>query len=476
MSQTAVYEDMVLRAVSYFGNVLYLYNVVRDAAEVTIQQKHFFEENSIKLIDPQTNKIITTENKGPKKIVEYIPDDITIYGGSAVTLYDSHLRLMNERAFSPSSFKLQSPYDITRRRTEDIDMVWWPRVSAPKGELFLSDSKGLKALVDAFEAALMEPVANLFKYIFAPNGSDEVRPAIDTKYIPGLGVYQLIITLKIGSESYKISEISIHDGRQSQDPTRLSGMSENIYFTRANANAPQYAQSFMLEFPFKDVIKGELFTVRVPQMSHFIEQQIYAMQQFLNNPRTTDKFVKLWKRMFYLYLLFDHVKVNIAGEIHAALQGFAIQNAALLKQKKAAILESEARYVSEEMTEIQRDFQKAIKSNEEVQAAIQGLIKKNKEISQSRGGRQDQQQALQQIQMELNRFYGVREQIGRLIHAKENEMTQLDQITKEGGFINKALYALYLIVEKSRDGSKANTKATRTPHTPHTPRSSRSHL
>ena len=132
--------------------VLKFYHIMKYAAEFSVNKINPVEWDDVRynvlaLGEEGTLRRRNHNRNNARTIdyfVEYHPADIYVYGGCALTLYDIALRGLKEK------HKLNALEKRVRRKTTDIDLVWFPRVPEVlfgTGQMVTSQSPAIKAMV-----------------------------------------------------------------------------------------------------------------------------------------------------------------------------------------------------------------------------------------------------------------------------------------------------------------------------------------
>jgi hypothetical protein len=265
------------------NNIAYIYDIIKKAGIRTTQNARVKEEyNNVCIIRPYQsgkNRVTTRCIESREYSVIYDPNDIIIVGGSALNLYDYKLTELKERrALSPLE-------EYIKKKTSDIDIVWWPRPSTDK-EIIVSQSEAIVSLVEVFVMELTTEfeknrlsILNMIKqYIPQINNSDILNITVTYKHIRPAGVYNINIIFQIKTKLLKICDIIIHDSGSSQRYDRdgneiktLEFMIEDLIYstpTPAHFNTISYLN-------INDI------DVAVPNILQFIDQQMFAFENFI---------------------------------------------------------------------------------------------------------------------------------------------------------------------------------------------------
>jgi len=309
---------MAAHVLSRVENIIYLTGLINLAANNTMNsvaqlgvnarrnQTHILKSSW----DLESQQGITRRQAGMPtdtyRIV-YNPADITLIGGSVLTIYD---HLLPASKVQHDIKPLQS---YMQRRTTDIDMVWWPTIKLNEESAFMQtkSDKERKAMNAAFvyekqqeivistSPAIMT-VADVFeeqlRTVF-----QEAIPTIQTNVLIALlenavpiqvqsfridvarrsqgitGTHTMVVSITVnGIIMEEICQISLHDGGSSQlyrrdgeQNTQLEHMTRDpVYCTVKNAYLVKLKE-MNIHVPF-------VHTIQIPSVLHFVEQQMFA--------------------------------------------------------------------------------------------------------------------------------------------------------------------------------------------------------
>ncbi len=217
----------------------------------------------------------------PTPIVNFAPEDICFVGGSALQLYN--------QIFDPD---FRGEYTV---QTQDIDAVWWPRITMPpdfssqlkEHGTFLNESEfsfpiGIPPdktqphyTSDKFRVVIFSPpiraIANALKATIqslmdsrkssfltkitelrgVPTDPSYLDIVVDTAPNELSGTINVFVTMRIGDKTTKLLEIAIHDGASSQE-TELMNLEEvqkdPLYMQETTINIVPYPVPFLDKF------------------------------------------------------------------------------------------------------------------------------------------------------------------------------------------------------------------------------------
>ena len=190
----------------------------------------------------------------------YNPVDITVIGGSALTIYDFVLRQVKAR------HQMQRVGEYIGRETGDIDMVWWPRTS----DLMLSTSPMITLLCEQ----MIEQCTLQFQQKIArtPFGITNIECRLGN-VTPG--VHHIVFNVTHNGVTQELCDLSIHDGTSSQ---RYDEVDLPVQGVHPMTEDPVYSTSTIL-VPIRHPV-----SVRVPELKTYIRQQLFS---FVNQLRHT---------------------------------------------------------------------------------------------------------------------------------------------------------------------------------------------
>jgi hypothetical protein len=272
-----------------------IYNIVKNAGTNTVKNELVVSSNhNVNIIKPGiygVNRASTNcrspianniaNNKACRHSseysIEYNPSDIIIVGGAALNIYDYLLRDLKERR------GIKTLENYLKKKTSDIDIIWWPRPSTNK-EIIVSSSKAIENLVYIFKEELVKNFAakkdelhiKLKPYI------KDITLDINVKsfHTWKAGVWSINIEFIVGKKILKICDISVHDSGSSQ-LYNLEGYTINDL--RFMTEDPIYCDPRQgLNNSISYLIINDIY-VAVPVIQSFIQQQMFAFDNLLRN-------------------------------------------------------------------------------------------------------------------------------------------------------------------------------------------------
>jgi hypothetical protein len=268
-----------------------------------------------------------------KKNMPYRWADITVIGGAALVLYNSYME----------GYKLRHEIGDVRnyldRGTMDIDMTWnmnihpfviqsYPKIVKELGMAFVNsiniklgntkrngqyiqrgNSEGLKTIKEYLinvAPSLRESIENMSVVI-------EFKDMVD-RY----GSFSIGISFKIDQDTFKIGDLTIHDGFNSQtyneEHEHLPFRSTPLIFD------PTYCTAGLQFYPSHAVPMGhemipnntflisvENVPIRVPMTTRYAQQQLFsAGNQLLSIPVKEKGYISLQRVVYLIYLISTH--------------------------------------------------------------------------------------------------------------------------------------------------------------------------
>jgi hypothetical protein len=236
-------------------------------------------------------------------IIEYNPNDLTIVGGMAFSLYDHAIRdIKIARSLKPLK-------EYLTKNTSDIDMVWWPRIfdSEPQKsqEIITVSSPAIDKHVENFKEVIIGIFQNpqyidLILELIKQSIPDIKSLTIDVKRNVTIqaGVNHIIIYFNITYQNdtiiqLEICDISIHDGGSSQLTIGQQGRPILIPMEKD----PMYVSQLQI----KSLSITRNIFINVPIMLKLIDQQLLAFSNLLE--RKLDKCLVNYNRIRYILFL-----------------------------------------------------------------------------------------------------------------------------------------------------------------------------
>lgn len=317
-------ESLSSTILSNVANIADIYKIVKEAGLKATQSAAVkASEENVKFIRPGIKGVnrSTAECRAPipdgpspnvKRCrqshaysIKYDANDIVIVGGAALNIYDYLLRELKARR------DIAALEEYLKKKTSDIDIVWWPRDPTEK-EIIISSSDAIEAMAIAFKQELVklfdekreELEAKLKPYI----GDAKLSINVKLLHMWAVGVWSINIEFVVGDKVLKICDISLHDSGSSQlidkdgrPITDLSFMtSDPIY------SSPRQGQSNSISYLNVDGVD-----IGVPSIESFVKQQMLAFNNLIR--RKEDKAFINYKRVEFIKKLLQSLILNNAN-------------------------------------------------------------------------------------------------------------------------------------------------------------------
>lgn len=276
--------------------------------------------------------------------IKYDANDMTIVGGASLNIYDYLLRELKGRR------SISALEDYIKKRTSDIDVVWWPRsVTNPAGnsidrEIVTSTSPAIAKLVDEFIKQLIihfeenkEMLQTKLKQII-PNSTDsdtlniEVGGDFYTErkayHNYKSGTYTVVIKFKIKSHEFKICEILVHDSGASQQFDENGLEIKDLRYMTTDPMFCSPVQSSPKAISYQNV-NG--FDIAVPNILAFVKQQMLAFSNLITNNKDREgkwnfKGFINFKRVVFIKILLQSIKTDDENNKGDLLEVFKTTN------------------------------------------------------------------------------------------------------------------------------------------------------
>ena len=309
---------MAAHVLSRVENIIYLTGLINLAANNTMNsiaqlgvnarrnQTHILKSSW----DLESQQGITRRQAGTPtdtyRIV-YNPADITLIGGSVLTIYDHLLPA------SKAQHDIKPLQSYMQRRTTDIDMVWWPTIKLNEESalmktksdkerkemckkfvyekepyIVISTSPAIMTVADVFEEQLrtvfQEAIPTIQTNVLIALLENAVPIQVQTFSIDVsrksqtiTGTHTMIVSITVnGIIMEEICQISLHDGGSSQlyrrDGERITQlehmMRDPVYCTIKNA--------YLIKLKEMNINVPHVHTIQIPSVLDFAEQQMFA--------------------------------------------------------------------------------------------------------------------------------------------------------------------------------------------------------
>lgn len=277
-------EIISSKILSDVGIIADIYSIIKEAGlKATSNEKVQSSRKEVCRIEP--NKIGITrlsecKSSTNKYSIEYDANDIMIVGGAALNVYDHKLRAFKER------HGLGVLEDYIKKKTSDIDIVWWPHKIQSGRDIIISKSTAITELVRVFEVELKKNLNEASKklelkikpYITNASNADELKINVNSFQTRLAGVFNITITFQIKNKLLKICDISVHDGGAGQ---KLDENGKYINYVTYMEFDPMYSsprQGWTTSI-IRLNING--IDIAVPNIEPFVKQQMLAFDNLI---------------------------------------------------------------------------------------------------------------------------------------------------------------------------------------------------
>ncbi len=321
-----------------------LYSLIIEAAKLSAIKKDLGKIFVPFNTEGQIRFSVKKGEKGEKddtNKIEYNTDDITIIGGAATMIYEN--------------INTDSTIEPIKRKTLDMDIVWWPRVSGPKTKThaIVSQSEIISDFVEKVKYNLKNKFKTLNGRKYIINDTEYTIKEVNIKYkmAVGYGTNQMTIILELETgESIDIIDFSIYDSASSQIPgttyqrklekNYLKNKSPNkhlkyeterskwivymirpmqedpVYMTSisipefksSNNNAEQYSKFYSKNINKEISINGQ--QINVPTLERLKEQQEFILSNIKNTNKNSKSAVYEERLKFINSIMSKNKKVN----------------------------------------------------------------------------------------------------------------------------------------------------------------------
>lgn len=229
--------------------------------------------------------------------LKYDPEDIYVYGGSALALYDSALRGLKDE------HQLNALEKRVLKNTTDIDLVWFPHAPA-SGQIATSQSLAIEALVHECKIYLERMVVArqkaLEKFIREKLEDRHTIKSVNNfkvhhTHTQIAGVHSIKISCNVNGITLQLCEMAIHDSGSSQ---LFDENHEVITTLRPMTEDPIYCPpNKLVHLNIHDT------TILVPTLTLYCKQQLFIFGNMLNQVNYQKALVSFYRVAFVLYLL-----------------------------------------------------------------------------------------------------------------------------------------------------------------------------
>ena len=338
-------KEIVAELVSNVGIIAHIYEMVHLAgikATYQMEVQRISYPSSPYVVLPIDEVGVTRVTRLPEPTnqrIEYHPDDICVYGGAALTLYDHALRGLKRK------HNIKSLEHYLRKKTTDIDMIWWPR-SQRSNVVFTSQSPAIIELVERFahelhgiceqqQSSLLSLFQDTLHATYAVHTLTDL--VIAHNHVIPAGVHKVKFMCKLDNIPIELCEISIHDtgssqlfNEEHQQINVLQPMIDDPTYCHSRADGTNQARV---------ILSVNDIDIPVPNLKLYVKQQIFAFINLLHVDGGNQKALISFRRAILLKDLLDSFtqqsvnKRNIGEQIN-------IRNAAQVKDDLVEMIES----------------------------------------------------------------------------------------------------------------------------------------
>jgi hypothetical protein len=229
--------------------------------------------------------------------IEYDPNDLVVIGGAALNVYDFKLRELKDRR------GLAALEEYIKKKTTDIDIVWWPRVKSDD-VIITSRSEAIIELVSAFKNALIQAFnanKDSLQIYLGPAASIN----IELTHTALVGVYYLSIFVIYPAKTIKICEILIHDSGASQ---RYDDKGREITTLNPMTTDPVYCSPIPGTTNSISYLNVAGVDIAVPNIESFIYQQMFAFDNLVKTSQLKS-FIN-YKRTEFFRIIFSRFELD----------------------------------------------------------------------------------------------------------------------------------------------------------------------
>lgn len=283
--------------------------------------------------------------------LEYDPEDIYVYGGCALALYDGALHGFKEK------YQLNSLEKRVLKNTTDIDLAWFPRVPDEiTGWVATSDSPMIVAMVKEYKRDLemivsryQENLKMLIRTVLeSKHGITEVDDVTvhhhHGEHEKKAGVHSITLSCKINGAELQLCEMSIHDSASSQQYDELH---YEIPYMRRMTEDPVYC-------PPEELVHLDVYRIKipVPNIERYSKQQLFTFVNKLKDGQYQKAFGSFRRVLFVLYLLEQVSHSQNANEKTRVKQQIGVSNIDRTMEEIHEMIHSVKDIVKEELKAI----------------------------------------------------------------------------------------------------------------------------
>lgn len=286
-----------------------IYKIIKEAAlDTTGDERVTSSSNDVCLLPLYTKDVSRfsrcMDNRGGHSIT-YDANDITIVGGAVLNIYDYKLGALKERR------DLKALDTYIKKKTSDIDIVWWPRPSTNK-EVITSKSEAIIKLTTVFREKLQKNFktstkmleAKIKKYISNATNKDELYIDVGLDQTRPAGVFNITINFHIKDKLLKMCDIIVHDSGASQ---RYDADGNEIKIIQFMTDDPVFCSPLPGSLNSITYITVNGTQIGVSNVNAFVNQQMLAFDNLIRvkNPKSLInykrvEFIKILLKSFIL--------------------------------------------------------------------------------------------------------------------------------------------------------------------------------
>ena len=307
MNSNELISSRILSDVEIIADI---YNIVKTAGlNATKKESVINSQNDTCVILANqlgVNRLSTECYRSGTYPVKYDSNDITIVGGAALNIYDYKLKDFKERR------GVTALEDYIKKKTSDIDIVWWPRPSTNQ-VIITSKSEAIIQLVEAFKIELLTDFdenkksleAKIKPYIPGVSDSDILTILVNASHVRPAGVFNINISFHIKNTILKICDIIVHDSGASQRYDSYGNEITYVSFMKADPiyGSPNPGNDDSIRY-----LNVNGIDIAVPNIKAFIKQQMLAFDNFIRVEEP--KGLINYKRVEFIKKLLSSFKLN----------------------------------------------------------------------------------------------------------------------------------------------------------------------
>lgn len=281
MSYDEAISSTILSDVSIIADI---YNIVKSAGLIASTDREVLAVNKDVRVIPANKPGENRKSVAAKEVIgtyeiSYDANDITIVGGAALNIYDYKLQALKERR------ELASLEEYIKKKTSDIDIVWWPRTRT-SNPIITTRSEAIIKLVLVFKEKLIEKFEEKKRALeskirpFITNATNADTLTILFEMIPvyAAGVFNINIMFQMKGINLKMCDVIIHDSGSSQ---RFDMDGKEITDVRFMDNDPMYSFPNPGKYNSISYLNVNGIDIAVPNIKSLIKQQLFAFENML---------------------------------------------------------------------------------------------------------------------------------------------------------------------------------------------------